>query len=96
MCPDWCKLSKTLGAVPSFRVLDPALGVIQVQGHGPSLWNPVPKGPYGGMPTMTGKAWTLYNVQHCKRVRQGHPASMTITVKMGLCLKYIHFTVQTF
>lgn len=48
-------------------------GAIQIQGCDPSLWNANLKNPFGGMPIVTGEAWTLYTVKHHGQVRQGHP-----------------------
>lgn len=52
------------------------MGAIQVQGCGP-----VPKDPFEGMSTLMGDAWILFKDQLVGQVRQGHPASWTITVK---------------
>lgn len=48
---------------------------IQGQGCGLPLQNLVPEDPFGGMPTITSKASTLYTVKH------GHSLSLTITLK---------------
>lgn len=64
---------------------------IQVQR---SLWNTYPEDPFGGMSLVMGKAWTLYTVQHCGQVRQGHRVSLTVIVNtLAIFGMYLTFVV---
>lgn len=56
-------------------------GAIQVQGSGPSLWNPVPEDPFGGILIGTDEACTLYTVQHHGQVKGSPGMILTVTVK---------------
>lgn len=69
------------------NMLSQPQGSVQVQGHDPFVWNPVPEDSFGNMPTKLGIDQALYTVQLHVQVWQGRPISLTITVKRGYVWK---------